>query len=42
MFKENLLLLKDSTNWLKEYTYINNLHYTQYFIMQLLAIEQKT
>jgi len=42
MFKENLLLLTDSTNWLKEYTYINNPHYTQYFIMQLLAIQQKT
>jgi len=42
MSKENLLLLTDSTNWLREYTYINNLCHTQHFIMQLLAIEQKT
>jgi len=42
MFNENLLLLTDSTNCLPEYTYINNLHYTQYIITQLLAIEQKT
>jgi hypothetical protein len=42
MFKENLLLLSDPTDWLTEYTCINNPHYTQYFIMQLLAIEQKT
>lgn len=42
MSKENLLLLTDSTNWLREYIYINNLRHTQHFITQLLAIEQKT
>jgi hypothetical protein len=38
IFKENLILPTDSTNWLTEYTDINSLHYTQYFIMHLLAI----